>query len=55
MLLAKALIEKGERDAVVEYFNSCRSFWTMGASQLDTWTATVRGGGMPAFGANLVY
>jgi hypothetical protein len=55
MLLAKALLEKGERDAVLEYFESCRSFWTMGAAQLDAWAATVRGGGMPSFGANLVY
>jgi outer membrane lipoprotein-sorting protein len=55
MQLAKALLEKGERDAVLEYFESCRSFWTMGAQQLDAWTATVRGGGVPAFGANLVY
>lgn len=55
MLLAKALLERGERDAVIEYFESCRSFWTMGAKQLDAWTATVRSGGMPAFGANLIY
>ena len=55
MLLAKALLEKGERDVVLEYFESCRSFWTMGAKQLDAWTATVRGGGIPAFGANLEY
>jgi outer membrane lipoprotein-sorting protein len=55
MQLAKALLEKGERDAVLEYFESCRSFWSMGAQQLDAWTATVRRGGVPAFGANLVY
>jgi hypothetical protein len=55
MLLAKALLERGEHEAVLEYFESCRSFWTMGAKQLDAWTATVRSGGVPAFGANLVY
>jgi len=55
MLLAKALLERGEHEAVLEYFESCRSFWTMGAKQLDAWTATVRSGGVPLFGANLVY
>ena len=49
------LLERGEHEAVLEYFESCRSFWTMGARQLDAWTATVRGGGIPAFGANLAY
>jgi hypothetical protein len=55
MLLAKALLERGEHEAVLEYFESCRSFWTMGAKQLDAWAATVRSGGVPLFGANLVY
>ena len=51
MGLAKALLEKGERDAVLEYFEACRSFWSMGAAQLDAWSATVRSGRMPSFGA----
>lgn len=55
MLLAKALLEKGERDAVLEYFTRCKSFWKMGADRLDAWSATVRQGGMPSFGANLSY
>jgi TonB family protein len=55
MTLAKALIDAGERDAVLQYFEECRAFWKMGAKQLDEWSATVRGGGVPNFGANLVY
>lgn len=55
MQLAKALLEQGERDAVLEYFESCKSFWKMGAQTLDSWAATVRSGGIPRFGANLVY
>ncbi len=55
MLLAKALLERGEREAVLQYFESCRAFWSTGAAQLDAWSATVRSGGMPSFGANLVY
>jgi outer membrane lipoprotein-sorting protein len=55
MLLAKGLLENGERDAVLEYLESCRAFWKMGEKQLDAWIATLRGGGMPSFAANLVY
>jgi hypothetical protein len=55
MSLAKDLIEAGERDVVLEYFALCRNFWKMGQQELDDWTAMVKGGGMPDFGANLVY
>jgi len=55
MRLAKELLQKGERDVVLEYFSLCRKFWTMGGKQLDAWTATVRSGGIPEFGANLEY
>jgi hypothetical protein len=55
MSLAKDLIGAGERDVVLEYFTLCRNFWKMGQQKLDDWTAMVKGGGMPDFGANLVY
>lgn len=55
MTLAKALLDAGERDVVVEYFAECRVFWKMGSKKLDDWSAVVRGGGKPEFGANLVY
>jgi hypothetical protein len=55
MSLAKDLIEAGERDVVLEYFTLCRSFWKMGQKKLDDWTAMIKGGGMPDFGANLLY
>lgn len=55
MTLAKELLEKGEREAVLSYFESCSKFWKMGGSKLDAWTATVKGGGIPDFGANLLY
>jgi hypothetical protein len=54
MELAKELLERGERDAVVHYFQLCANFWK-NHSELDSWTATVKGGGIPKFGANLVY
>jgi hypothetical protein len=54
MTLAKELLEKGERDAVIRYFKLCANFWK-NHSELDTWIATVRGGGIPNFGAHLAY
>jgi TonB family protein len=55
MRLAKELLEKGERDAVLDYFSLCRSFWKLGGASLDAWTAAVRAGQVPEFGANLLY
>jgi hypothetical protein len=55
MQLAKALLEKGERDVVIEYFNRCGMFWTMGRRELARWTASVRSGKNPDFGASLEY
>jgi hypothetical protein len=54
MMLAKELLEKGERDAVLKYFRECANFWKS-QSKLDEWTATVKAGGIPNFGGNLVY
>jgi len=55
MSLAKELLEKGERDAPIEYFQLCSSFWKMDDGQLRQWTALAKDGIVPDFGANLVY
>lgn len=55
MTLAKGLLDAGERDVVLDYFAECRVIWKLGSKQLDDWSATIRGGGLPEFGANLVY
>jgi hypothetical protein len=55
MRLAKALLEKGEKDVVLEYFQRCGAFWSMGETQLGTWKAAVESGQVPDFGANLKY
>jgi len=55
MTLASELLEKGQRDAVLEYLTLCKKFWTLGATQLDTWIDAIRTGGKPDFGANLLY
>jgi TonB family protein len=55
MTLASELLEKGQRDAVLEYLTLCKKFWTLGSTQLDTWIDAIRTGGKPDFGANLLY
>ncbi len=53
MVLAKALLEKGERGVVLEYFSLCRNFWKSGESRLDAWSEAVRKGRIPEFSMNL--
>lgn len=53
--LAKDLLEKGEKDTVIEYFKLCKNFWEMHRDRLDDWIALVQAGRMPHFGANLRY
>jgi tetratricopeptide (TPR) repeat protein len=55
MTLAKELLEKGERDTVLTYLQSCAKFWKMAGDRLQAWSATIKGGGTPDFGANLYY
>ena len=55
LTLAKDLLEKGERDTVLEYFMLCRIFWKMDYGKLDKWMHEVMDGKTPNFGANLLY
>lgn len=55
MTLAKDLLEKGQKDVVVQYFEACKKFWTDDYGKLDKWIRTARSGGTPDFGANLRY
>jgi hypothetical protein len=55
MMLAKQLLELGEREAVLTYLEMCRKFWKMGGERLDRWTEEVRAGVVPNFAANLRY
>ena len=45
--LAKELLEKGERESVLQYFDECARFWERGRDQLKQWAIVVRGGGIP--------
>lgn len=55
MLLAKELLEKGESDVVLKYFQSCGKFWIMNNGKLDKWADTVKSGKIPYFEGNLRY
>jgi hypothetical protein len=53
--LAKELLEHGEREVVLQYFDLIAVFWEMGGDELPVWRALVKDGQMPDFGAHLVY
>ncbi len=53
MTLAKDLLEKGEQETVLQYFDLCRKFWR--SDKLDEWTKDIHAGRIPDFGANLLY
>ncbi len=55
MTLAKELIEAGDHDTPVAFFELCRSFWKMDRGNLSRWSALTAAGKVPDFGANLLY
>ena len=55
MSLAKELLEQGEDQVVLRYLDLCGVFWDRGKEDLERWSATIRKGGMPDFGANMNY
>ncbi|GIV18020.1 MAG: hypothetical protein KatS3mg022_3455 [Armatimonadota bacterium] len=48
--LAKVLLQRGERQAVIEYLNLCERFWKSGKGKLPEYRRTIEGGGIPDFG-----
>jgi hypothetical protein len=55
MSLAKELLERGETQVVLEYFDLCAKFWTSHPETLKEWSDAAKAGKMPNFGANLIY
>ena len=57
MALAKALLEIGEREVVLEYFKLCSKFWNSerAKAKLDNWGVLAAAGRIPEFRANLDY
>jgi len=50
LVLAKELIEHGEREAVLQYLENCLPLWTSGKSVLQIWIADIKNGKTPNFG-----
>lgn len=55
MLLAKELLERGEREVVLEFIQGLHATWDHGSDKLDRWATDIRAGHEPKFGANLLY
>jgi tetratricopeptide (TPR) repeat protein len=49
MTLAKELIENGQREAVIRYFDLCAKFWGTGQDRLRSWRWEVEQGRTPDF------
>jgi hypothetical protein len=47
MELAAALLDRGERDTVIEFFEATRQFWTFRPERIDAIVATLRDGRVP--------
>ena len=54
MILAKELLEKDRKDAVLEYFELCGKFWTMGGKRLKDWSKAIQNNRAPDFGLDAV-
>jgi len=54
MVLAKELLEQGERDAVLQYLANCQALWPRGEEVLQLWMAEIKRGKTPNFG-NLAF
>jgi tetratricopeptide (TPR) repeat protein len=50
MSLAKELLEKGERETVLQYLDNCLTLWPRGENVLQVWIADIRKGKTPNFG-----
>ena len=49
MSLAKELLERGERDTVLQFLQLCRKFWGF-PERLEPWIAAIKNGQIPDFG-----
>jgi len=51
--VARILLDRGERDTVLEYFRRARNFWPQGGPLLDRWESAVHAGRRPNFNQRL--
>src|SRR5205814_1125866 len=54
LVLAKELLQQGQREAVLQYLDNCLSLWSRGESVLQLWIADIKNGKTPNFG-NLAF
>jgi hypothetical protein len=54
MSLALALVQRGQKQAVVDYLSMCGKFWE-NQDRLAEWTRDIESGRVPNFGSNLRY
>ena len=54
-IVARRLLEQGEKAIVIQYLRLCKKFWQMDDGRLDSWVSSIEGGGEPYFGTNLSY
>ncbi len=50
MVLARELLEKGERDTVLQYLQRCLILWPRGENTLRIWISDIENGATPNFG-----
>lgn len=55
MTLASQLLDKGEAETVLKYFDLCSKFWSVDNGSLAKWRKQIAAGEKPDFGPNLVY
>lgn len=48
-VLAADLLKVGEKEAVLQYFELCRTFWESGGGRLNEWKKTIEAGQTPDF------
>lgn len=55
MGLARDLLQRGEKQAVIDYLRRCQNFWTGAQIPVERWIEDIEHGHTPEFGANLEY
>ena len=54
MALAQALLQRGQREPVIEYLKLCSGFWKIHQDKPVEWIKEVQAGRIPDFGFNLI-
>jgi hypothetical protein len=49
------LLDKGEKETVLQFLARCREFWSYGKEKLDAWSWEITHDETPDFGSNLLF